>query len=738
MKSIIAILSRLRFRHIKFTLIGVTVALSELIFRLPIFSGRRRHVPSGLDWGLGLSVIIPHHSGAEMLEQCLVSLGLAIDRVKEPTEIIVVVNGSAEEKYSRLRTLYPNVHWLFFAQPLGFTGAVLKGIDKAQHGAIYLLNDDMVLEPEALTTSMSWRGPQFFGVASQIFLQDSERRREETGWTAMPFSNGLPMPRHEVPLGPQARGTVWAGAGSALYHAGLLRELMPGCKPFDPFYWEDVDLGVRAWRLGYESLICPSSVAWHKHRATVEKIYAAQEVNRIFERNRLLFQIRNPFPPQSLGDTLQHLARLDSKTLSELGSWRKCLDLWFVRWAAFRAPNRDIDYPEMWTRMHQRPRPPAVVMVSPFIVLPPVHGGAIRTHRLAVELAKHFDVILVSDEQVLYGTLNEQDCAPFSAIRLVGGRPAEPIGQEASRIARIQSHSHRRLKNELSRVVDLYQPVAVVVEHMELGGLIDIMPAVDRPKFILDLHDVLLSPGDPLQADADSFESALMKRFDGVLVSSAEDQLLIEDCASRIIPNGCNIDFTRDYTPSRGNRSILISGPFRAPINWHGILDFTERIYPSIEAAVKGVSLTILGGKGALQMAASHPCFAKSSITILEYVEDVFPLLESCALTINPQAELRGSSIKVIESLSAGRVCVSTRTGARGWLDSNFKGLVVVDREEDFAAQLIGLLTNEDQRIAKEVPENAKLKAYSWEAAGEELRAYLCGIVDAAAPQRPS
>jgi GT2 family glycosyltransferase len=231
--------------------------------------------------------------------------------VKEPTEIIIVVNGSAEEKYSRLRSLYPAVQWLFFSQPLGFTGAVLKGIDKAQQGAIYLLNDDMVLEPEALVTSLSWRGPQFFGVASQIFLQDSERRREETGWTAMPFSNGLPMPRHEVPLGPHARGTVWAGAGSALYHAGLLRELMPGCKPFDPFYWEDVDLGIRAWRRGYESLICPSSIAWHKHRATVEKIFSAQEVNRIFERNRLLFQLRNPFPRPPLVKTLEHVARID-------------------------------------------------------------------------------------------------------------------------------------------------------------------------------------------------------------------------------------------------------------------------------------------------------------------------------------------------------------------------------------------------------------------------------------------
>jgi glycosyltransferase involved in cell wall biosynthesis len=166
-------------------------------------------------------------------------------------------------------------------------------------------------------------------------------------------------------------------------------------------------------------------------------------------------------------------------------------------------------------------------------------------------------------------------------------------------------------------------------------------------------------------------------------------------------------------------------GPFRSPVNWHGIRDFTDRVYPAIEGAVQGVSLIILGGKGAREIAAPHTCFDNPSIEILEYVEDVHPLLQACALTINPQAELRGSSIKVIESLAAGRVCVSTRAGARGRLDANFRGLVAVERVEDFAAPIIQLLTDEDERVALEVPEPDKLASCSWEAAGDELRAYI-------------
>jgi GT2 family glycosyltransferase len=533
----LGIVRRLRPRHAPYALLGITVALSDLLFRLQVLNTRKRSTPQNLTWGIGLSIVVPHRHGVEMLDQCLARIAFALDRVDEPCEIIVVVNGSAMAEYELLRARYPAVRWLFFPEPLGFTGAVLKGVAKARHGAIYLLNDDMLLEPEALITALSCRGPQVFAVASQIFFQDSERRREETGWTAMTVVNGLPRPRHETPLGPAVRGTVWAGAGSALFHAGLLRELMPGCLPFDPFYWEDVDLGVRAWRLGYESLICPVSVAWHKHRATVEKFYAAEYVERIVERNRLLFQLRNPFPRQSLKATLQHVAHIDRDTLRELGSWRSCLDLWRVRWRAFRAPHRDMDYPAMWTREYPRPARPSVVIVSPFVVLPPMHGGAVRIHQLVSELAKDFDVILVSDEGERYSAPSKKGYAPFSCVHLVRDRPDEPAGQETNRITRVQSHSRRALKDELCRVIDLYQPVAVLMEYMELGGLIDISPA-HRPKYILSIHDVLLCPGDPSQAEADRFESGLIDRFDGLVVSSVEDQALLGNRAARLVPNG--------------------------------------------------------------------------------------------------------------------------------------------------------------------------------------------------------
>ncbi len=721
-----AILSRLRPRHIPFAPLGLTLALTELAFRLPI--GQRKMASAqGLDWGHGVSVVIPERGGGELLAQCLDHLAAALADLDEPAEVIVVVNGSPLEDYTALQSTYPDVRWMHSTGALGFTSAASRGVAAARYGAIYLLNNDMLLEPDALGAALAWRGPHVFAVASQIFFQDSTRRREETGWTSMTIVDALPVPWHETPLDDTVRGTVWAGAGSSLFHAGMLRELLADSSPFDPFYWEDVDLGVRAWRQGYESLFCPASVAWHKHRATVVRYFEATEVERIFERNRLLFQLRNPFPRQPLRSTLGHIAQVDQTTRIELGSWRSCARLWRARWRAFRAPYRDIDYAAMSTKIHHPPAKPKVVLVSPFVVLPPAHGGAVRTQRLAAELRKDFDVILLSDERDLYVETSAAWFSQFSSVHLVRQTRVEPDGT-IGRIARIRSHSHQALKDELTGIVETNQPAAVLIEHMELGALVEITPA-QRPPFILSLQDVLICPDDPSQRAADQFELSLVDRFDGIVVCSAEDQALLGSRKSRLVANGVDLALARGYVSSRGKRGILFMGPFRAPNNWDGIREFLEHVYPEVEAAVPGVTITVLGGSEAQRMAAAYACFARPSIQILEYVESVRSMLDACALTINPQSELRGSSLKVIESLAAGRVCVSTRIGARGRLEPGFRGLALVDRVQDFAAPLIRLLNDDDYRVALEAPETQNLATCSWQAAGRVLRAYVREIV---------
>lgn len=677
-----------------------------------------------LAWGRGISIVIPERGGGEMLARCLDSLAAARRHVDEPTEVIVIVNGSAREDYAAMAARHPDLIWQFHERPLGFTQAVIHGIALAKFGGVYLLNNDMILAPQALSALLPVRAPYVFGIASEIEFE-GERRREETGWTRMRVEDGLPNPYHEPPEGPVLRGTVWAGAGSALFPRDLLAKLMPGSLVFDPFYWEDVDLGLRAWRMGYDSVVCPSSKVVHGHRVTVRRFYAEAEVQRVFERNRLQLLLRHPLEEVRRGALARRLLNLCPRSMLELILPSRLMAFWRIRRELRAAPGLDLDYAAMSTQVCRPLQArPCIVMVTPFAIYPARHGGAVRTMQLARSLAATFEIILLSDERELYS-----DCAAlldthFASVHLISGRPDLPPALGSDRVPRMHSHAHRKLRSELRRLIETRRPVAVIVEHMELGALVDV-PTIHKPVWLLSLQDVLLQPDDPREQAADRHELACMRRYDGLIVSSAEDQLLLGCLSSCLVANGIDISLSDDYVPSTGKRAILFVGPFRAPINFEGIVDFLKRVYPRLLSDVEGVSLTIVGGVGARARVANLECFAHPSIQLLEQVEDIPDLIRAHAVTINPQESLRGSSLKVIESLAVGRVCVSTRAGARGHLDASFDALLVADDEVEFARVLAEILLDDARRVQLERPQSDRLAPYDWSAQGRRLRDYL-------------
>src|SRR5207248_2099432 len=110
-------------------------------------------------------------------------------------------------------------------------------------------------------------------------------------------------------------------------------------------------------------------------------------------------------------------------------------------------------------------------------------------------------------------------------------------------------------------------------------------------------------------------------------------------------------------------RQLLFVGPFRYAPNAMGIRRFLREAYPGIRAAVPDVELVVLGGDEGIALTRDDPLFRQAGVTVLGHRDDVPRLLSACTMTINPQTGIRGSAVKLVESLSAGRVCVSTEQG---------------------------------------------------------------------------
>jgi GT2 family glycosyltransferase/MoaA/NifB/PqqE/SkfB family radical SAM enzyme len=655
------------------------------------------------DWTGGVSVVIPERATPELLARALACLMAALDRTPAPSEIIVVVNGATMEGYVDLATKYPRVRWEHSEEPLGFTEAISRGLAVAQYGGVYLHNSDMEVEPDAIATLLPWRSPNVFAIASHIFFDDPAKRREETGWGDLRVEDGrfhlfdrTPEPHGEV------RSGLYAGGGSSLFNAKLLRLFAADSHAYAPFYWEDVDWGLRAWRNGLQTLFHPGSVAWHRHRATVSKFYASEAIDRIVARNAFLFELRNR--PEAL-DVRTRLEALDWASLKELATRPVCREL-----SRIRSSNRQAVFPNLqpdgrtnaiYTRPPAADGRPLVLVVSPFQVLPPRHGGARRTWHICEALSARWRFALLSDEITAYKTSSWKQPNPFESVHLVGGRPDGPT----DRIGRIRSHSHPNLQRELDLAVHTLRPDLVQFEHIEVSGL----KTPPGPRSLLVAHDVLIS-GEDIEADQDELKR--LDAFDAVVVCCGEDAQLLPSRQVDIVRNGAM--FGVPCEPSCRRSTLLFAGPFRYQPNLEGIRRFLGHVFPRLRDCLPDLELAVLGGDDAITIASGDPLFGQAGVRVANSVGNISTWLEQCALTINPLTGTRGSSVKLIESLAAGRVCVSTSDGARGFREATLSQLIVVDSVENMFEPILELMRDERLRLRLETIRPLELEPYSW------------------------
>ena len=101
-------------------------------------------------WRPGVTVIIPERDAPEMLARALASLDIALAAIDEPRQVIVVANGAPRAAYGPVAARFPAVEWVYVDAPLGFAGAIERGLQRARYDGTYLMNNDMTLDPRAI------------------------------------------------------------------------------------------------------------------------------------------------------------------------------------------------------------------------------------------------------------------------------------------------------------------------------------------------------------------------------------------------------------------------------------------------------------------------------------------------------------------------------------------------------------------------------------------------------------
>ena len=250
-----------------------------------------------------VSVVIPSYDDVDLLALNLPVLVAELDARKIGDEVIVVDDTGRGAVEAWIAETFPEpetfaratveVRCVVRASNGGFAKAVFDGAEAASHGQMMVLNPDVRVRSGFLAPLQACLAhADVAAVVPRVLLNGSENHVESLtrfAWIDGRFEvleHGESIDEREIV---EPTPVPFALGGAMLVRrAEFLRERGFDAL-FQPFYWEDVDYGWRAWRAGARILLAPDSVVEHHHRGSIGRAIPPEIVRAAIDRNRLLF-----------------------------------------------------------------------------------------------------------------------------------------------------------------------------------------------------------------------------------------------------------------------------------------------------------------------------------------------------------------------------------------------------------------------------------------------------------------
>ena len=201
-----------------------------------------------------VSVVIPHFNGTDILRRCLNSVVSA----SSVLEVIVFDNGSSDDSLWMMAQEFPSVKVIRSEANYGYAGACHKAAKQCQGGALFFLNNDAWIAPNALDHLLQSVTNGADIVQPRILNPDGSL---QSGLLGIDW------------LGHPSRVTssdkIFYATGTALL---IRRSVYFAIGGFDPdffAFWEDIDLCWRARHHGCHLVYCDDAIVYHSGGTTI-------------------------------------------------------------------------------------------------------------------------------------------------------------------------------------------------------------------------------------------------------------------------------------------------------------------------------------------------------------------------------------------------------------------------------------------------------------------------------------
>jgi GT2 family glycosyltransferase/glycosyltransferase involved in cell wall biosynthesis len=228
----------------------------------------------------------------------------ALDWPRSQVEVIVVDNASGDGSCDVLRAGAPEVVLVESTSNTGFAGGCNLGVAHATGDYVAFLNPDARPDRAWLSAAIEvLEGDRTIGcVASKVL--DWEGERIDYASVGMSFDGqGYKLDAGEVDTGAHDQPTdVLFPTGSAMVMPTELFRRVGGFDERFFMFFEDVDLGWRLWLLGFRVRYVPTSLTFHRHHVTMERLGSYFE-SYLLARNAIYTVYKN-YDEQNLGRIL--------------------------------------------------------------------------------------------------------------------------------------------------------------------------------------------------------------------------------------------------------------------------------------------------------------------------------------------------------------------------------------------------------------------------------------------------
>ena len=243
-----------------------------------------------------LSIIIPHHGGFDILNECL-------DSLKKSTfnnhEIIIVNNNSEDDSIIKIKDKFPYINILNLENNLGYAGGCNAGAKKSNGEFLLFLNNDTTHDPHWIEPLIELikKDSRSGSIQPKILNIDKKKMFDYAGGAGgfidifcFPYTRGRIFNHIEEDEGQynNQQEIFWASGCAFITRRELFLKTLFDTKFFA--YMEEIDYSWKSILMGYKNIVEPKSIVYHSGGTLERRSFLKSYFNH---RNSMILFLTN-------------------------------------------------------------------------------------------------------------------------------------------------------------------------------------------------------------------------------------------------------------------------------------------------------------------------------------------------------------------------------------------------------------------------------------------------------------